>query len=177
MRCWARMGPRGRRRVFASFVPEERNGHGAVGTMTLAENAFLSGFLRRVLVYFGVINKKKTSKFAEDIIRCFDVRTTGPQAEAQSLSGGNLQKFLVGREILQEPTVLVMNQPTWGVDAGAALAIHEGIIKLAKDGAAVVIISHDLDEIFALADHIAVIAARRKLRSARCSALSPWWWR
>jgi ABC-type uncharacterized transport system ATPase subunit len=156
-----RVGPLGRRRAYGSFVPEERNGHGAVTTMTLAENAFLSGFLRRALVYFGVINKKKTSAFAETIIKLFDVRTTGPQAEARSLSGGNLQKFLVGREILQEPAVLVINQPTWGVDAGAALAIHEAIIALADAGAAVMIISHDLDEIFALSDRIAVIAGGR----------------
>ena len=74
------------------------------------------------------------------------------------MSGGNLQKFLVGREVLQEPSVLVINQPTWGVDAGAALAIHEAIMALAAEGAAVVIISQDLDEIFVLADRIAVIA-------------------
>jgi simple sugar transport system ATP-binding protein len=155
------MGPHQRRRVHGSFVPEERNGHGAVTTMTLAENAFLSGFVRRALVWFGIINKKKTATFAESIIRGFDVRTTGPQAEARSLSGGNLQKFLVGREIMQDPAVLVINQPTWGVDAGAALAIHEAIMALAEAGAAVMIISHDLDEIFVLADRIAVIAGGR----------------
>jgi ABC-type uncharacterized transport system ATPase subunit len=156
-----RMGPRGRRRILASFVPEERNGHAAVTTMTLAENAFLSGFVRRALVYFGVIKKRKTAEFADSIIRLFDVRTTGPLAEARSLSGGNLQKFLVGREILQEPTLLVISQPTWGVDAGAALAIHEAIMALAEDGAAVLVISHDLDEVFALSDRIAVIAGGR----------------
>ena len=154
-------GPHERRRIHGCFVPEERNGHGAVTTMTLAENAFLSGFGRRALVRFGVIDKKKTSAFAESIIKRFDVRTTGPKAEARSLSGGNLQKFLVGREVLQEPSVLVINQPTWGVDAGAALAIHEAIMALAEAGAAVMIISQDLDEIFVLADRIAVIAGGR----------------
>jgi simple sugar transport system ATP-binding protein len=126
--------------------------------MTLAENAFLSGFVRRALVRFGVIDTKKTAAFATHIITHFDVRTTGPKAEARSLSGGNLQKFLVGREVLQEPSVLVINQPTWGVDAGAALAIHEAVMALAQAGAAVMIISQDLDEIFVLADRIAVIA-------------------
>ena len=155
------MGPHERRRIHGCFVPEERNGHGAVTTMTLAENAFLSGFVRRALVRFGVIDTKKTSAFAENIIKRFDVRTTGPKAEARSLSGGNLQKFLVGREVLQEPSVLVINQPTWGVDAGAALAIHEAIMALAQAGAAVMIISQDLDEIFVLADRIAVIAGGR----------------
>src|ERR1700733_10055591 len=155
------MGPHERRRIHGCFVPEERNGHAAVTTMTLAENAFLSAYIRRALVRFGVIDKKKTSAFAERIIKAFDVRTTGPKAEARSLSGGNLQKFLVGREVLQEPAVLVINQPTWGVDAGAALAIHEAIMALAEAGAAVMIISQDLDEIFVLADWIAVIAGGR----------------
>jgi simple sugar transport system ATP-binding protein len=155
------MGPTERRRIRGCFVPEERNGHGAVTTMTLAENAFLSAFLRGALVRFGVIDSKKTNIFAADIIKRFDVRTTGPKAQARSLSGGNLQKFLVGREVLQDPSVLVINQPTWGVDAGAALAIHEAIMALAQAGAAVMIISQDLDEIFVLADRIAVIAGGR----------------
>jgi ABC-type uncharacterized transport system ATPase subunit len=155
------MGPHERRRIHGCFVPEERNGHGSVTTMTLAENAFLSGFLRQALVRFGVIDTQKTWKFAEKIIQRFDVRTTGPKAEARSLSGGNLQKFLVGREVLQEPSVLVINQPTWGVDAGAAVAIHAAIMALAEAGAAVMIISQDLDEILVLADRIAVIAGGR----------------
>jgi simple sugar transport system ATP-binding protein len=152
------MGPTDRRRIRGCFVPEERNGHGAVTTMSLAENAFLSGFSRHALVRFGVIDSKRTHAFADDIIKRFDVRTTGPKAQARSLSGGNLQKFLVGREVLQDPSVLIINQPTWGVDAGAALAIHEAIMALARQGTAVMIISQDLDEIFVLADRIAVIA-------------------
>jgi len=155
------MGPRERRRLRACFVPEERNGHGAVTTMSLAENGFLSAFRRASLIRFGLIDNKRTFAFAEDIIAKYDVRTTGPTAQARSLSGGNLQKFLVGREILQAPGVLVINQPTWGVDAGAALAIHEAIMALAAEGAAVIIISQDLDEIFAIADRIAVIAGGR----------------
>jgi simple sugar transport system ATP-binding protein len=155
------MGPAERRRARGCFVPEERNGHGAVTTMTLAENAFLSGFMRNALVRFGVINEKRTHAFAASIIKSFDVRTTGPKAQARSLSGGNLQKFLVGREVLQDPSVLIINQPTWGVDAAAALAIHEAIRRLADAGAAIVIISQDLDEIFALADRVAVIAGGR----------------
>jgi len=152
------LGPQARRRLRGCFVPEERNGHGAVTTMTLAENAFLSGSVRRALVRFGVIDQRRTSAFAQSIISRFDVRASGPGAEARSLSGGNLQKFLVGREMLQEPAVLVINQPTWGVDAGAALAIHEAILELAQAGTAVLVISQDLDELFVLADRIAVIA-------------------
>ena len=155
------LAPQDRRRLGGCFVPEERNGHGAVGTMTLAENGFLSSFVRRALTRYGVIDRRRTAAFAATIITQFDVRTTGPAAEARSLSGGNLQKFLVGREIVQQPGLLVINQPTWGVDAGAALAIHDAIRTLADDGAAVIVISQDLDEIFALADQIAVLAAGR----------------
>ena len=152
------LGPQARRRLRGCFVPEERNGHGAVTTMTLAENAFLSGAVRQALVRFGVISHRRTLAFTQSIISRFDVRASGPGAEARSLSGGNLQKFLVGREVLQEPAVLVINQPTWGVDAGAALAIHEAILALAQAGTAVLVISQDLDELFVLADRIAVIA-------------------
>lgn len=155
------MGPAERRRLRGCFVPEERNGHGAVTTMSLSDNAFLSGFLHGALLRFGFIDRRRTNAFAQRIIDRFDVRTTGPAAEARSLSGGNLQKFLVGREVMQDPAVLVINQPTWGVDAGAALAIYEAIMALAQAGAAVVIISQDLDEIFVLADRIAVIAGGR----------------
>jgi ABC-type uncharacterized transport system ATPase subunit len=129
--------------------------------MTLAENAFLSGFVRRALARLGLIDAPATRRFADDVIRRFDVRTSGPDAEARSLSGGNLQKFVVGREVLQDPKVLVVSQPTWGVDAGAAAAIHQAIAGLAARGAAVVVVSQDLDEIFALCHRIAVIAGGR----------------
>ena len=76
---------------------------------------------------------------------------------AGSLSGGNLQKFIVGREVMQKPGVLVVSQPTWGVDAGAAAAIHRALLALAAQGAAVLVISQDLDELLAIADRLAVI--------------------
>ncbi len=155
------MGPRERRKLGCCFVPEERNGHGAVTTMTLAENVFLSAYVRRSLTRLGIIDEARTVEFAREIIRRFDVRTTGPKAEARALSGGNLQKFLVGREVLQVPGVLVINQPTWGVDAGAAAAIHQAVLQLAEDGTAVAIISQDLDEIFLICDRVAVIAGGR----------------
>jgi simple sugar transport system ATP-binding protein len=129
--------------------------------MSLSENAFLSGYVRQMLSRRGIINAAKSAGFADDVIKSFDVRTTGSGAEARSLSGGNLQKFIVGREVKQSPSVLVVSQPTWGVDAGAAAAIHQALMNLADGGAAVVVISQDLDEIFALCDRIAVIAEGR----------------
>jgi general nucleoside transport system ATP-binding protein len=151
------LGPGARRVQGATFVPEERNGHGAVSGMTLAENAFLSGHRRLKLVRHGLIDAGGAYAFAGKVIGGFDVRTLGPRAEARSLSGGNLQKFIVGREIMQAPGVLVVSQPTWGVDAGAASAIHQALLDLADAGTAVVIISQDLDEIFSICDRIAVI--------------------
>ncbi len=154
-------GPRERRKIGGCFVPEERNGHGAVTTMSLAENGFLSAHIRASLTRSGFIDAVRTQAFARGVIERFDVRTTGPRAEARSLSGGNLQKFLVGREVEQNPGVLVINQPTWGVDAGAAVAIYDAIAQLAEAGAAVVVISQDLDEIMQLCDRISVLAGGR----------------
>lgn len=154
-------GPTERRRAGCGFLPEERNGHGAVGAMSLSDNAYLSAHKRVALDRLGLISGRRTDDFTAGVIRRFDVRTTGPHAEARSLSGGNLQKFLIGREVLQAPGVLVINQPTWGVDAAAAAAIYEALVSLAREGTAIVLISQDLDEIFLLCDSIAVIAAGR----------------
>ena len=85
------------------------------------------------------------------------MKATGPGATAGSLSGGNLQKFIMGREVLQVPEVLIVSQPTWGVDAGAAAAIHQALVDLAARGSAIVVISQDLDELLALSDSLAVI--------------------
>jgi simple sugar transport system ATP-binding protein len=155
------IGPDGRRRQGACFVPEERHDHGAVRDMTLAENALLSAYRRRRLARMGIIDRLRTLIFAGEVVEDFDVRTSGPRAEARSLSGGNLQKFIIGREILQDPGILVVAQPTWGVDAGAAAAIHQALMDLADAGAAIVIISQDLDELMMLADRIAVMAQGR----------------
>ena len=155
------LGPSQRRKLGAGFVPEERNGHGAVGGMSLAENGFLSAYGQADMVRLGLVNSRKSLEFAQSVIASFDVRTTGPRAQARSLSGGNLQKFLVGREVAQAPGILIINQPTWGVDAGAAAAIYRALGALAANGAAILVISQDLDEIFANCDRIAVMAGGR----------------
>ncbi len=92
------------------------------------------------------------------MIKTFDVRKGKADPEARALSGGNLQKFVVGRELERNPKILVVNQPTWGVDAGAAATIRQALVDLARSGAAVLVISQDLDEIFEIADRIAVIS-------------------
>jgi simple sugar transport system ATP-binding protein len=152
-----RIAAGGRRRLGLCCVPEERNGHAAVPDMSLVDNAFLSGRQRKQLASRGFICGAAARRFAETVISAFDVRTPSPLAAARSLSGGNLQKFVVGREVLQDPGILIVSQPTWGVDAGAAAAINQALLDLAGAGAAVLVISQDLDELLTLTDRLAVI--------------------
>jgi simple sugar transport system ATP-binding protein len=151
------LGAKARRDLSLACVPEERVGHGAVADMTLVENATLSGYQRMRLLASGFIRGDAATRYAKSVVERFRVVTSGVEASASSLSGGNLQKFIVGREILQSPGVLVAGQPTWGVDAGAAAAIHQALIDLAANGAAVLVISQDLDELLTLSDRLAVI--------------------
>jgi simple sugar transport system ATP-binding protein len=155
------LGPDARRAIGLCCVPEERLGHAAVPDMTLVENTILSARVRKNLCDRGFLKLPAARTFAEQVVTAFKVKTAGTEHVARSLSGGNLQKFIMGREILQTPDVFIASQPTWGVDAGAASEIHEAIIQLAKNGAAVLLISQDLDELFAIADCIAVIADGR----------------
>ncbi len=146
-----------RRALGLCSVPEERNGHAAVPQFSLTDNAVLSAHDRMRLCTGGIVRAARAARFAQRIIADFDVRTPGAQAAASSLSGGNLQKFIVGREILQKPGVLVVSQPTWGVDAGAAAAIHAALLSLAAEGSAIVVISQDLDELLAISGRLAVL--------------------
>jgi general nucleoside transport system ATP-binding protein len=150
-------GPNERRAAGLVSAPEERLGHAAAPDMSLVENALLSGAVRQGLVSRGFIDWAKTRAFAEEIVARFDVRTPGTHVAARALSGGNLQKFVVGRELSQSPGVIVINQPTWGVDAAAAAAIRQAILDRAATGAAVVVISQDLDELLEIADNFAAL--------------------
>jgi simple sugar transport system ATP-binding protein len=116
------------------------------------------------MVRAGLIDAKAARTYAGEVIEAFSVKATGPGAMAESLSGGNLQKYIMGREILQKPQVLVVSQPTWGVDAGAAAAIHQALVDLAATGSAIVVISQDLDELLSLCDTLAVINGGRLSR-------------
>jgi simple sugar transport system ATP-binding protein len=129
--------------------------------MSLWENAFLSGATRMGLQKNGFIQVAASNAFAEKVVDEFRVKTTGVSHAANSLSGGNLQKFIVGREIMQNPGVIVALQPTWGVDAGSAAAIRQALIDLASRGAAVLAVSQDLEELFEISDRIAVICEGR----------------
>ena len=138
-------------------MPEERNGHAAVGEFSLSDNTILTARDRLGMVMLGLINSGAARTYTGKVIADFAVKALGPASMAGALSGGNLQKYIMGREILQKPGVLVVSQPTWGVDAGAAAAIHQALVDLAAAGSAIVVISQDLDELRALCDSLAVI--------------------
>jgi len=161
------LSPNARRALGLCAAPEERNGHAAAPDMSLIENALLTGATRKNLTQRGFLQWDKARNFAEAIIATFDVRTPSADSAARALSGGNLQKFVIGREIMQAPDVLVINQPTWGVDASAAAAIRQAILNLATEGAAVIVISQDLDELMEISDKFAA------LNDGRLSPLRP----
>ncbi len=149
--------PNARRKIGLLAAPEERMGHAAAPDMSLTENAILTAATRKELTSRGFVHWGKARGFAKEVIAKFDVRTPGPQNAARSLSGGNLQKFVIGREIMQAPEVLVVNQPTWGVDASAAAAIRQALLDLAATGTAVIVISQDLDELMEISDRFAAL--------------------
>ena len=153
----SRQGPGPRRRAGLLAAPEDRLGHAAVPGFSLVENALLTGAARENLAPGGMIRRRAARDFARRVIAAFDVRTPGPDTAAAALSGGNLQKFVIGREVLQAPRVLVVNQPTWGVDAAAAAAIRQALLDLAAKGAGVVVISQDLDELLELGDRFCAL--------------------
>ena len=139
--------PSKRRLSGIAVVPEERLGRGAVPELSLSDNGLLTGFLMN-MVNLGFLQNANINNFTHRIIDHFCVKAAGIEAEARSLSGGNLQKFIIGREILQKPRLLVCASPTWGVDVGAANIIHQALIDLRDHGAAIIVISEDLDELF-----------------------------
>jgi general nucleoside transport system ATP-binding protein len=151
-----RMGPAHRRHLGLHFIPEERLGRGAVPTLGLAHNLMLTR--TEAIRKSGWIDTRALQKQARDIIGRFNVKAGGPNAAAQSLSGGNLQKFLVGREIDANPKLLIVSQPTWGVDVGAAAQIRAELLALRDAGCAVLVVSEELEELFEICDRLYVIA-------------------
>ena len=149
-------------------MPEERLGRGAVPALSLSRNALLTAH-RQGMKHWGLVSYHKAKEFAEQCIARFDVRCGGPGSEARSLSGGNLQKFIVGREIMLSPKVMIVAQPTWGVDVGAAAFLRQTLLDLSRTGVAILVISEELEELFEISDRIAVLAAG-KLSAAQAKA-------
>ncbi len=154
-----KLGPAQRRALGLHFVPEERLGRGAVPSLSLARNLMLT---RTESVGAGGWLKGGTLQAqAQRIIDGFKVKAGGPQAAARSLSGGNLQKFIMGREIDAAPSLLIVSQPTWGVDVGAATQIRSELLQLRDAGCAVLVVSEELDELFEICDRLHVMAKGR----------------
>jgi simple sugar transport system ATP-binding protein len=153
-----RIGAAGRRRLGFAFIPEERLGRGAVPQMSLADNTLLTAH-GTGLVQRGFIRRAAERALTTRIIAEFDVRTPGPDVEAGNLSGGNLQKFMLGREIMLAPKVMLLSQPTWGVDIGAATAIRRRLIEMRDQGTAIVVISEELEELYEICDVLHVLHA------------------
>jgi general nucleoside transport system ATP-binding protein len=153
-----RMGAAARRALGFAFIPEERLGRGAVPQMSLADNTLLTahgtGLVRR-----GFIRRAAERALTARVIAEFDVRTSGPDAEAGNLSGGNLQKFMLGREIMLAPKAMLVSQPTWGVDIGAATAIRRRLLEMRDQGTAILVISEELEELFEICDMLHVLHA------------------
>ncbi|MCG6202409.1 ABC transporter ATP-binding protein [Psychromonas antarctica] len=150
------LNPFKRRRLGMGFVPEDRLGRGAVPTMTLSQNTLLTSF-DFGLVKNGLIQVKKMKALANLIIEKYKVKAVGEFSHAESLSGGNLQKFIIGREMQQNPKLLLASHPTWGVDIGAQVAIHKALIQLRDQGGAILVVSEDLDELYQISDRLCAI--------------------
>ncbi len=160
-----------RRNRGMGFVPEERLGRGAVPTLSLAHNILLS-HQDKDTVQAGLLKFSAIRERAAAIIARFKVKASGPQATAGSLSGGNLQKYIVGREVMRNPVVLMVAQPTWGVDVGAAAQIRAELLALRNQGCAVLVISEELEELFEISDRLMVMAKGRLSPSVKTSQAS-----
>jgi len=138
-------------------VPEDRHAVGLVADMTVAENLIAECYRAAPFSRLGFLSRGAARRHAERIVAEFDVRCPSPDAPVRSLSGGNMQKLILGRVLSQDPGLILANQPTRGLDVGAVAYVHERLLAARAAGAGVLLISEDLDEILALADRIAVI--------------------
>lgn len=140
-----------------SYIPEERMRDGMINEFTIAENMILREHHKMPYSRHGFLNLRDISKHADDLIRRFQVKTPSQETHARNLSGGNIQKVVLAREISRNPRAIIAAQPTRGLDIGATEYVREQLLEQRKKGAAIMLISEDLDEIFALSDRIAVI--------------------
>ena len=160
-----------RRDLGLAFIPVERLGRGAVPSHRLNENAVLTAY-RLNMVENGLLKMNRANRFTEKVIKKFGVKANGLESVASSLSGGNLQKYIVGREIEQNPKFLLVAQPTWGLDVGAAAFVRQTLVNLCNSGTAVLVISEELDELFEICDRLLVLYQGRLSQSFQCNETS-----
>ena len=150
-----------RRKLGIETIPEERTFHATVPNLTLSENTFLTYFFKynnnKNWILNFINNPQNSLDESKKIVENNDVRCPETNPLASQLSGGNLQKFILGRSLANNPKVAIFSQPTWGVDIGAATAIRQKLLDLSQSGKAIILISQDLEEIFELSDKICVL--------------------
>ncbi|MDO5641863.1 MAG: ABC transporter ATP-binding protein [Paracoccus sp. (in: a-proteobacteria)] len=156
-----RWSPREAIRHQIGRIPEDRHHTGSVGDFSLAENAALEGYFRPPLSRRGWMNRRAARDLAMRIIADYDVRCPGPDTRIRLLSGGNMQKLILGRAMEGAPKIILANQPVRGLDVGAIAYVQQRLIEARDAGAAIMLISEDLDEIMGLADQIHVISQGR----------------
>ncbi len=152
-------------------IPEDRQHVGSVSDLSVWENAILPRVNDARFSEWGVINSRASRAHASALVKSFDVRLASIEQPIRALSGGNIQKLILGRELSEAPTLIIAAQPTWGLDVGAVSFIHSQLRNATARGTAVLLISEDLDEVFALADRIAVMS---KGRLSQARAASEW---
>jgi general nucleoside transport system ATP-binding protein len=141
-----------------AYIPAERKLMGTIGQLSVANNLVLASYDQEPFAHRGWLDKKEISDFALLSIKEFDIRTPNATTSAESLSGGNLQKVVLARELSKSPAVMICAQPTRGLDVGAIEYVHRRILEQRERGAGILLISTELEEIFALSDRIAVIS-------------------
>ena len=139
------------------FVPEDRLGMGLIPQLDIIDNMMLRDYRDGSLAVGAWINRREARERATTLVREYDVHTPGVETAVRLLSGGNQQKILIGRELLSRPAVLIVAQPTRGLDIAAARAVHDRLLDLRAAGAGVIVISEDLDEILQLSDRVTVL--------------------
>ena len=149
--------PRGMLALGVGRVPEDRTGTGLIGDMSIAENLASESYGQRPSSRWGLLDFRAMRKRARDLIARFDVRCPGSATPVRQLSGGNMQKLILARVLSGNPSVILANQPTWGLDVGATAFVHRRLIEASQAGAGVLLISEDLDELFQVADRIQVM--------------------
>lgn len=155
----AKANPRDFVSAGVARMPEDRQHDGVVGTMSVADNIAIEEVRSPAFSKMGLLDRKAMRARAAAAISAYDVRCPGPDAEARLLSGGNVQKLILARVLEREPRIILANQPTRGLDVGAQAEVHRRILAARDRGAAVLVISEDLDELFALADRFLVVHA------------------
>ena len=163
-----------RRHLGVLSAPEGRLGHAAVPELTLWENVILTArHTRGIMRNEHLISGRNAKSFAKEVMETFDVKASSVEAKASSLSGGNLQKFLIGREILGAPRLFIVSNPTWGVDAKAQQFIHQRLLELAATGCAVIVMSQDIDELLSITDRICAICHGQLSRTHDTEVMTP----